>query len=71
MKWRIAYINAYIEGADFVTIQYEDFTVIPYCRDWRERYASQMALDPKGDCKVSIGNAYGPWRTVDGDPVPE
>lgn len=70
--WRIAYINANVPEAEFVTIQFYDFSALPYRRDWRERYASQMALDPKGTCTAGgTGNVYGPWRTIAGEAVTE
>lgn len=61
MKWRLAHINATIPGANFLTIQFEDFSVLPYRRDWRKAYADLFENETEWE-DSSAGNRWGKWQ---------
>lgn len=61
MKWRLAHINATIPGADFLTIQFEDFSTLPYRRDWQKVYADLFQNETEWE-DSSAGNRWGHWQ---------
>ncbi len=60
MKWRLAKING---DADyhFVCIQFEDYTVTDYRRDWRTVYAELIKTEEWSEL-TQTGNRFGKWR---------
>lgn len=60
-KWRLAHINAKTKGADFLTIQFEDYSVLPYRSDWRKLYSGLFDAESEWE-DSETGNKWGKWH---------
>jgi len=66
-SWRIVSCNHTIPNAQFYTVQFKDFHVLPHPQP------EQSLFDPlvEQDNLVmgQIGNAFGKWRTAESMPI--
>ena len=60
-KWRLAHINASVPDADFLTIQFEDYSVLPYRSDWKKVYSHLFDAESEWE-DSSTGNKWGKWH---------
>ena len=59
-RWRLAKINGDMPG-HFFTIQFGDYSVLPYRKDWLEHYADLIASESLSE-PSETGHRYGEWH---------
>ncbi len=60
--WRLVELNTTIHGARYLTLQSQDYNIIPYRVDFEEYYAGYWSEDKDRMVLNQIGDSYGPWH---------
>lgn len=63
-RWRLVKVNGDMPG-HFITIQFADFSVLPYRTDWRKHY-EELAAGELWSEPSETGHKYGQWREPQG-----